>query len=373
MGGEWALGVALVMELWPGASRAALAGWIGAFGNLGYCVLGLVALGLNRVGADIHTWLANLGFAPGAADYLTRNGNWRLLMLVGALPALLTLFLRLMVPESQRWLAEKKTGKTQHWSSKDLLLVLLGACLGAMVLTCWVIELPLWARAAITALLLPGVLVCYIFPAWNFLRHSALSRPLQKRTLGRMLLAAGLSGVPLLATWGGVMWVYNWVAELAPTNADARPLTQVSSAFGAAVGCLGAAYLGGRIGRRPSYALLCVSSAITLYCFYRFNTQFDWLFLLSAGGVGLITASFYGWLPLYLPELFPTMLRATGQGFGFNFGRVMASIGSLQTGVLLAAFNNDYATACSLAAVVYIVGLLLIMLAPETHGQPLPD
>src|ERR1700712_3544396 len=48
MGGEWALGVALVMEVWPNASRAWLAGWIGAFGNLGYTLVGTIALTLNR-------------------------------------------------------------------------------------------------------------------------------------------------------------------------------------------------------------------------------------------------------------------------------------------------------------------------------------
>lgn len=92
----------------------------------------------------------------------------------------------------------------------------------------------------------------------------------------------------------------------------------------------------------------------------------------AAGGVGLITAAFYGWLPLYLPELFPTAVRATGQGFGFNFGRVLASIGSLQTGALLAAFGNDYAKACSVAAGVYVLGLVLITFAPETKGKELP-
>ena len=86
-----------------------------------------------------------------------------------------------------------------------------------------------------------------------------------------------------------------------------------------------------------------------------------------------MTASFYGWLPLYLPELFPTKVRATGQGFGFNFGRIIAAVGALQTGNLLTLFGNDYAKACSIAAGVYVVGLVLIALAPETKGKPLPE
>jgi MFS family permease len=200
-----------------------------------------------------------------------------------------------------------------------------------------------------------------------------------------MLLAAGLSGVPLVATWGGVMWVYSWVDQLTvdpvtkvSRNLDARPMTQASSAFGAAVGCVIAAWLGGFLGRRASYALLCLTSGAALYGFYTFNTVFDATFVVTAGLVGLITASFYGWLPLYLPELFRTGVRATGQGFGFNFGRILAAVGSLQTGALLKAFPSkdgspDYATACSVAAGVYLIGFVLIWFAPETKGKPLPE
>ncbi len=64
MGGEWALGVALVMELWPNTSRAWLAGWIGAFGNLGYLICGGIALGLNHTEpGQLHGWLTSVGTA----------------------------------------------------------------------------------------------------------------------------------------------------------------------------------------------------------------------------------------------------------------------------------------------------------------------
>jgi hypothetical protein len=66
-------------------------------------------------------------------------------------------------------------------------------------------------------------------------------------------------------------------------------------------------------------------------------------------------------------------VRATGQGFGFNFGRIIAAAGNLQMANLLAAFDNDYAQACAVVAAVYLVGLLLIALAPETRGRPLPE
>jgi MFS transporter, SHS family, sialic acid transporter len=379
MGGEWALGVALVMEMWPGARRAWLAGLIGAFGNLGYFLLALIALGLNRVGGEVGQWLTSMGIGEDTVTYFTRNGNWRLLMAVGALPAVLTLFIRLFVPESERWASEQKSGAVNHWRSADLLAVLLGAAVGAGVLTLWVVKFedgeppPLWVRIAGTLVGVGVITVCYLFPSRQYLVRANLSAAERRHLIGRMLLAAGLSGVPLVATWGGVMWVYNLVDQIAPGVADARPLTQASSAFGAAVGCVLAAVLGERIGRKWAYALLCVLSGAALYSFYAFHPPFGWGFVAAAGGVGLITASFYGWLPLYLPELFPTRVRATGQGFGFNFGRILASVGSLQTLALLKAFDGDYAKACSVAAGVYVVGLVLVLFAPETKGKPLPS
>src|SRR5690606_22826973 len=89
--------------------------------------------------------------------------------------------------------------------------------------------------------------------------------------------------------------------------------------------------------------------------------------------LGMTSASFYGWLPLYLPELFRTGVRATGQGFGFNYGRILAAVGVLQTGNLMQLFEGSYARACSTMSLVYVVGMIIIWLAPETHGKPLPE
>lgn len=366
MGGEWALGVALVMELWPATSRAALAGWIGAFGNLGYSICAGISLWLNRAGDDL---TASTGLS-----------NWRLLMLSGAIPALLTLFIRLFVPESEKWAKEKAGGKVSGWSGRDLLVVLLGAAAASGIVVVWAVDLPAWVRVPVTLVAAVFAAGCYLFPARQFLARTESDPTRRRFVLRRMVLAAGLSGVPLLATWAGVMWQYNWVGELTADpvtkkslDPDARPIVQLVSSVSAAVGCLIGALLCGRFGRKPVYAVLCVISLVTLVGFYTLNTTYGTQFVIWAGAVGLITAAFYGWLPLYLPELFPTAMRATGQGFGFNFGRIIAAIGALQTPQLLAAFDGRYDQAIVVTAGVYVFGLLLIAFAPETKGQPLPD
>ena len=95
---------------------------------------------------------------------------------------------------------------------------------------------------------------------------------------------------------------------------------------------------------------------------------FLWTFI-----VGGLSAGFYGWLPLYLPELFPTRLRATGSGFTFNIGRLLAAGGTLGAGALLNAFNEDYARMCAVISMVYVVGMVIIWFGPETKGKPLPE
>jgi hypothetical protein len=88
--------------------------------------------------------------------------------------------------------------------------------------------------------------------------------------------------------------------------------------------------------------------------------------------VGAITASFYGWLPLYLPELFPTRLRATAQGFAFNAGRIITAAVILSFGMKPDWFGG-LAQTCAIISLVYVVGMVVIWFCPETKGKPLPE
>jgi len=198
--------------------------------------------------------------------------------------------------------------------------------------------------------------------------------------------------VALLGTWGSTQWGAFWADKLtqAPGQAaavGAREYTLIWLSLGAIVGTLVAAMAGDWIGRRATYCLMCLTSIFSVLFFYQpwvHEVAYGPGFLGRAFLVGACTASFYGWLPLYLPELFRTAVRATGQGFGFNFGRILAAVGAVQTGNLMRQFENGvqiggveltggYPAACSVMSLIYIVGLVLIWLAPETKGQPLPE
>ena len=126
MGGEWSLGVALVMEVWPNRSRAFMAGLIGAAANVGYLIVAVIGLMLSQVLADLSVMLSGLGLAQETVDWLTSHQGWRIMMILGAAPALLTFLIRIFVPESERWQHEQRQGRTSHWQTSDLLGVLVG-------------------------------------------------------------------------------------------------------------------------------------------------------------------------------------------------------------------------------------------------------
>ena len=293
MGGQWALGVALVMEAWPERLRPLLAGVIGAAANVGFLLIALLAMSV-RVTPD----------------------SWQWIMAVGGAPVLLAVWVIAFVPESQRWKVSVQTIKA-------------------------------------------GPL------------REVFSPPLLKP----MLLAIAFASIAFVATWGGVSgFLPLWAGKLAPDNPYASGTTQAIVSVGAILGCLIAPVVGGMVGRRPVYFTLCLVSLVVCQILFREGWwSYGWQFLLVSGIAGLVTAAFYGWLPLYLPELFPTRVRATGQGLSFNSGRVFAAVGALMTGQMMLLSGGSYARASSAITLIYALGLVLIWLAPETKGRPLPE
>jgi MFS transporter, SHS family, sialic acid transporter len=385
MGGEWSLGVALVMEVWPNRSRGWLAGIIGGAANFGYMVIAVAGLKLSDNIGGLGDLLLSLGVSSHMTDRLVGHSGWRLLMMFGAFPAILSLLIQLFVPESQRWTEEKKTGTVSHWESRDLVGVLIGAaaaCGMIGLLTSEAAWIPWPARLGGCLAAFVIVLLGYLFPIIRYLQRqdkaSGLVGPTQRResmlTLRRMLLAAALSGVALLGTWGTIQQAPTWVAGLENANSDdARSYTQIWAAAGAIIGCVMAALAGDRFGRRKTYFVLCLASMLSIFAFFRLNHGYGTPLLIWAFISGGLTASFYGWLPLYLPELFKTRVRATGQGFGFNFGRMLAAIGVMQLPVIRTEFNVGFEVACPAISLVYLIGMIIIWFAPETKGKPLPD
>ncbi len=387
MGGEWALGVALVMEVWPNRSRSLMAGLIGAAANAGYLLVGFVGIGLSSILSEFEAVLSSTGLSDSTVQMLVAHKGWRLMMILGTLPAVLTFFFRIFVPESKKWEDERGKGGTSNWLPVDLLGVVVGAVGPFMIVYVWANPFSMPARVFGTLLGLAIAVIGYTYPVFRFLQRTVAGKQAAAMTspwptVRRMLLGAGLSGVALLGTWGSTQWAATWAAQLTNNQFHAREWTQIALAVGAIIGTILAAMAGDWLGRRMAYCLLCLVSLVSALIFFQFHNEYGASFLFWAFTAGACTASFYGWLPLYLPELFATRVRATGQGFAFNFGRIIAAIGTLQMSALLpffaesttyAGITGGYPVACSYISAIYLFGAVLIWFAPETRGQPLPE
>jgi SHS family sialic acid transporter-like MFS transporter len=395
MGGEWSLGVALVNEIWPGKSRALIAGLIGAAANVGFLMVGLLSMGLGGFIGGTESFLRGIGLSEGVTDYLLRNQAWRFLMISGAFPALLIFLIRLFVPESEKWEAEHKRGATSHWLKADLIGVLIG-CVAALAiiwawtpagtgtLTKWFGQGANWAATGITVVGLAVALLGYLYPVRQYLGRAETAgsiKPGKGRQVKMMMLfGAALAGVALLGTWGSTQWAPRWVAdqllkdpELLKLHPFGKEWTQIWLALGAIVGTMVAALCAGQFGRKITYAVLCVGSLAAALYLYQMNDAYNAHFLASVFVAGALTASFYGFFPLYLPELFPTAVRATGQGFAFNFGRILAAIGGLQTANLMNYFDGSFPKAVSVVTMIYLIGMIVVWFGPETKGKELPE
>jgi len=268
-------------------------------------------------------WAAGF-FVAAILNLLLRNCGWRPIFVVGVAPALVAVFVFLWVKEPERWV-KARAEERQAGGARPLKLAELFA---------------------------PGL-------------------------LRATLVGSGLAFVAVFGLWGATNWTPTLIRALPELQGmNASELTSLVSYatmllnVGALAGYLSFGPLADRVGRRRVFALMCVGSLVMLPAtFLTPRTYAQVLLLLPL--LGFFNNGIFSGFPIYLPELYPTRIRATGAGFCFNIGRVLASTGPLVTGYLVTALGS-FGYAASAVAVIYIVGLLILPFAPETKGRPLP-
>jgi MFS family permease len=92
-------------------------------------------------------------------------------------------------------------------------------------------------------------------------------------------------------------------------------------------------------------------------------------FLLVVAAQGFVTTLFFGWLPIYLPELFPTRARASGMGLSYNVGRFATAVGVLVAAKLFQSLGNSYPRVGFYCGLVYALGMVVVWFAPDTQGR----
>lgn len=229
-------------------------------------------------------------------------------------------------------------------------------------------------------LALPFIFVVPEPTKWKLSKHLArksslpdLFTPKYRRAT---IVGSLLSTVALLGTWGAFLWLPTYVDQLAEGTVHAatgKATITMWQSIGQITGGFAGGLFAGLLGNKKSYVLLCLTAWLTVLAVFRLNDEFDTQLMIMATVAAFFVTSFFGWLPKYLPELYPTRIRAVGQGFAFNIGRILAGFGVLGTGLLVAAFQGNYAKGVTVTASIYLVGLLVIWFAPDTGGKMADD
>jgi MFS family permease len=323
VGGEFAAGVSLVAEVMPDRARPfalAMLQALSAIGNVTAAGTGIVLAFLGRAGIV--------------------EESWRIMFLVGIVPALLAVFVFLRVQEPERW---------REMAAKYGVGERLGFYFGELFRN------PRWARNAVVGLLLAS---SGIIGLWGI---GFFSIDLQRYVFRTRLLKEGVTGEELK------FQVDFWAS-----------MTSVTLNVGAFFGIYAFSWVTHRLGRRPAFAISFVLALLsTALVFWRFQTILDVFWMIPL--MGFCQLALFGGYAIYFPELFPTRLRSTGTSFCYNVARFVAALGPTMLGELSAGVYGHYAeplpiryagiTMCA----IFLVGLLVLPFAPETKGQPLPE
>jgi MFS family permease len=315
IGSEWVTGTSIVAELWPDKNRGK-------------------GVGLMQTGFGVGFFLASVAWYfifPVGPD------AWRVMFLLGVVPALLTLWIRRSIPESEKWerVNEQRNVATEREKS--------GAALTAQ-------EKSL-ARFTVADL---------------------FAEPLIRR---RVMLGFLMSLATTFAFWGISAWLPPYVAALA-AKSNLSPQLYASYAAmanngGAILGYAAFGFLADAYGRKPvtiAYVVLAFLSVPVVFLW----TQDLTFVLIAAAFSGAFVSGQYTWMAAWLPELFPTRVRATATAFVFNTPRLIAWTGPLISGWLIANFGG-FSTAAVAIACVYFISLAAAPFLPETRGKPLPE
>jgi len=191
----------------------------------------------------------------------------------------------------------------------------------------------------------------------------------------RTLLACALSSLLLFAYWGLFTWLPNLLAS--PIEKGGAGMSIVKSVgfiipmqIGAFIGYLSFGPLADMFGRRRTFAAFTLTAAIIVPVYLQMMTNQSMLMLLGPI-LGFVGHGYWSMLGPLLSELFPTHVRASGQGLGYNSGRLVGAAAPYIMGVLAAVPNVGIVAALGLTSAFFVGAALLVFALPDSSRAPL--
>jgi MFS family permease len=315
MGSEWSTGVALLAETWPERARAIGCGFLQSGFGWGTFLAAAV-------------WLVLSAISPLGPD------TWRLMFVVGALPALFVLYIRRNVGESEKWLTairEKRWNATEGADDAEH---------GKRPFTLTEIFRERESRRR--------VLLTFLLSLATTVGWWAVANLLDRYT-AQMARAAGYASPELWGTWASLVYT-----------------------TGAIVAYLLSGFAMEAFGRRPYLFFAYAGSLVMVPVTYLWMQSPEAL-IASAFVNGFFTLGCaYSWMAIYPSELFTSSVRSTAASFIFNATRLLACFFPILAGAMIQFFGGIPRTAVILG-LIYILGLIVPWFLPETRGKPLPE
>ena len=312
IGGEWAAGAAMVAEVVPEKRR-------------------VEAGALLYTSAPFGLFLATFVVYQVTGVYFNDPAmSWRYVFLFGLIPAAGAFFIRLFIKEPERWknvAAEGHAKIAELFGPKYIRYTISGFCMSITALIMW------WSSNAFIPVIAKGL-------------------------AARESLILGLDASAVEAM--GQQWVKT------ATN---------SFNLGGLIGTLMTIPIAKYFGRKKMFFIYYLAAAVSIMCAFGLDLE-PHTRLYMYFPIGLTVFGVFGSFTYYLPELFPTRLRATGAGFTYNVGRFVAAAGPFLVGSIAASGANGLDSATNVlfwVGIVPVIGIFLLPFVIETKGRELTD
>jgi len=178
----------------------------------------------------------------------------------------------------------------------------------------------------------------------------------------------------LIGLWAIFSWLPTWIQSLLP-NSDAqkeRGVSMMMLGMGGLTGGFLSGWLANAMGLRRALLLCFAACSVMAFVLFKTNTVFSSVIFIEIAVLALFFGASQGILSVFIPQLFPTAIRARATGICFNTGRLVTASAVFFIGVLVVVLGG-YGNALFILSWIFVLGLIVTLLSRKHQGGELDD